>query len=137
MNLLPPSSVWTFHRTLQIWNFNIILTYKNVQQCSISFVVRDSQESWDSHNCKLMWIKCFKEVRKNKILKAILCVHIQLKTISHPTMKINCSNSLKVLQSLIYTSVVCNTRFLIWILTLSANTVQFTVMAIWHIHCKC
>ena len=64
MNLPPPSFVWTCYRSLQIWNFNIILTYKNVQQCSFSFVVRDNQESWDSHNCKPEWIKCFKEVTK-------------------------------------------------------------------------
>jgi hypothetical protein len=101
MNLLPPSSVWTCHRSLQIWNFNIILTYKNVEQCSISFVVRNNKESWHPHNCKLEWIKCFKEVTKNKILKAILGDHIQLRT-----MKTNCSNSWEVLHSLTYTSVV-------------------------------
>ena len=64
MNLLPPSSVWTCHRSLQIWNVNIIVTYKNIKQCSISFLVKDNKKHWDMQNSKLEWIKCFKEVTK-------------------------------------------------------------------------
>jgi len=68
----PTASIFCVNlsQSLQILNFNIILTYKNVQQCSISFVVRDNQESWASHNCKLEWIKCFKEVAKKKNIES-------------------------------------------------------------------